>query len=111
MFEFVAQSEWSRSQFIEIGDLEEQAALKFLTNRRVEENVALDAIHTFLGGRIIDLQTAAYEYNNGSESSMQSQPFIMQIIMCHVNAFCSKLHFFVFVFYYSHQQSHDVGNR
>lgn len=67
----VDQSEWSRSVLKEIGDLEEQAALKYLTQYGVEKKVATHAIRDFLGGRILHLKTAGQEYQHGK--TMQGQ--------------------------------------
>lgn len=93
----VEQSEWSRSVLKEIGDLEEKAALEYLTQYGVEEKVAIDAIHDFLGGRILHLKTAAQEYQRGKtmqgQFSGQSNCSTGIATMCPLQCL-KKVHFF-----------------
>jgi len=65
--QFQSRSAWSRARWppIEIGDLDDQQAIHYLTNRRIEPCIAKEVVQYVSGGRLLLLSTAVQALHSG----------------------------------------------
>ncbi|RIA95722.1 P-loop containing nucleoside triphosphate hydrolase protein [Glomus cerebriforme] len=58
-----SRSAWSRAIHLEIGDISDEAAVKFLENSDVDKNIAKNVVSHLTGGRFALLQQFKNQYN------------------------------------------------